>query len=62
MSVSAEGYTVQPLSDELEKRIRERINVLKSMRRQDQISQAHVNALLWVLHEAEMITVEGKVA
>jgi hypothetical protein len=57
------NYTVQPLSDEMEKRIRARIETLKSLyhplaRTVEGMAlqtAGAITALEWVLHEAEII-------
>ena len=48
--MSAEGYRSQPLSDELEHRIRERITLERN-----EGQKARVSALEWVLNEARAL-------
>lgn len=61
--MSAEGYKSAPLSDEMERRIRERINVLKlrDVRhlRSNCAQDAGIAALEWVLQEAEAIKLDS---
>jgi hypothetical protein len=61
----AEGYRSTPLSDELERRIRERLNIERNESRQNARMDRHhmaaicdgrVSALEWVLNEAQAIT------
>lgn len=65
--MSAQGYKSSPLSDELENRIRERLqserqearlNAQKGWGRMVTISDARVSALEWVLREAESLKEE----
>lgn len=56
--MTAESYISQPLSDELEKRIRERIAVLRAQPTSVRPSMAGVVALEWVLNEAEAMKLE----
>ena len=62
--MSAKGYKTSPLSDELERRIRERLIVEQEEGRRDAkmgrdhmsaICDGRVSALEWVLREAEVI-------
>lgn len=69
--MSAEGYKSSPLSDELENRIKERLQSERQAGRQDArmgrdhmaaISDGRVSALEWVLREAESIKMEALTA
>lgn len=57
--MSASGYKTSPLSDELERRIRDEIRLYKSNPDGDDLRvKAYAAALEWVLSEAEMIKQE----
>ena len=60
----AEGYKTSPLSDELERRIRERIVMLRAQKDRRQVAvlsgeDIGCASLEWVLREAEAIKAEG---
>jgi LPS O-antigen subunit length determinant protein (WzzB/FepE family) len=69
--MTAEGYCSNPLSDEMERRIQERLKIERSEGRNDAqrgretmaaICDGRVSALEWVLREAEVLKIgKGKV-